>query len=301
MPKFEAVSPSWTDWQDGVSVDAGNKGELDELPGIFTHVRLQGMTSTQETWAKDPRTRTFCDLALHLLYEHYIRRQAPGAEGCGLRVFANIRPQDLADHAQQSGFFTEHDADSLNVHRFSDTWGNQRAFCEDLIAYVFRTAPYIRRFERMRPQYYALTRELPLGEWMRRTAQLEVESLLSHPLISLHTLVEAMLPQDRRVGDASRKLHSNRLHRWALLYEQVFTAYGAPLRDPARHSWLTVAEQIATIAVGAFVRAQTQPSDTAPGLASELIGQIAGGMMPSLLDIEAGDIETRQLQHPVKG
>jgi hypothetical protein len=288
-----AISPEWAKWLGYVSVDDDDE----DLAEVFQKVRLQMRIATQVEWARDWRTRTFCDLALYLLYEQHIRR-VPGSRANEITIFANIEPSKLADLADKAGFFkNSEDAGELSAQRFRDTWGNQAAFCEDLLAYLFRPAPYLRRLARLHPALIAATEQLTLGQSVRHTAKTELDSVLTNPLVSLHTFVETVLPKNPYVQDA---VHRLRLQRWADLYEQVFTAYGAPLRaDQGELGWLDMAERFSTVAGGSFVRAQTRPGGSDSGADGEMLGQIVVDMLPAMLLIEAGDIESRRLQQPV--
>jgi hypothetical protein len=164
---------------------------------------------------------------------------------------------------------------------------------------MFRPAPYLRRLARLHPQLVAAARELTLGEWVRHTAKTELDSVLTNPLVSLHTFIETILPKNPYVQDSVHRLRRLRLQRWAELYEQVFTAYGAPLRaDQGELGWLDMAERFSTVAGGSFVRAQTRPTDSDSGADGEMLGQIVIDMLPALLWIEADDINGRRLQDP---
>jgi hypothetical protein len=295
MGESTATPAAWKTWLSYVSVDESNEDELEELPDVFKQVCRQGMMATQVRHAKDWRTRTFCDLALHLIYEHHIRRVPNRRRTDKIRIFANIQASDLAKHAWLGFFEKEDDANAISVDRFNGTWGNQQAFCQDLIAYLFRSAPYMRRLDRLHPRVLALTQELTLGDWVRRTAVMELDSIRVDPLVSLHTFVETVLPQDPDVRGAVHRLRRLRLQRWANLYERVFTAYGALLREDREDlDWLGLAERFSTIAGGAFVRSQTRTTDSTSGVDGELLGQMVVEMLPSLLTIEPGDIENRR-------
>lgn len=147
---------------------------------------------------------------------------------------------------------------------------------KDLIAYLFRPGPYIRRLSHLHPRLVEMTQDLTLGDWVRRTAKLELDSVVISPLMSLHTFVETVLPNDPMVRDTVY-----RLERWANLYERVFTAYAAPLReDQSDLNWLGMAEEFSTVAGGAFVRSQTRAIGSDSGVDSDMLGNIVSSCCP---------------------
>jgi hypothetical protein len=188
MDRSKATPAAWQTWLSYVSVEESATAEVAELADVFTQVRRQSTIPTQIKWARDWRTRTFCDLALHLIFEHHMRRL--NGDSDQTRIFADIQAHKLANHAQ-SGFFADPEqADKINVDRFHDTWGHQQAFCQDLIAYLFRPAPHMRRIIQLQPQMIELAQKQSMATTVRRAAKMELDSLVVNPLLSLHTLVE---------------------------------------------------------------------------------------------------------------
>jgi hypothetical protein len=283
---------TWKAWTAEISGD-----DTEDLADVFRNVRRDKTAATQIKWAQDWRTRAFCDLGLHLLYEHHIRRAAGRREDS--RIFANIQASDLQTHAQL-GFFDAQAAERLNVDRFNSTWGQQSAYCQDLIAYLFRPAPWMHRLSRVHPQLQDMTQELTLGEWVRRAAKMELDYVATSPLVSLHIFIEAVLPQDPDVQSKVHRLRHMRLQQWALLYERVFTAYGVQLRPISDLDWLGVAERFSTLTGGAVLRMQTRGTDwTTSGTDGETFGQMLIEYAPGVLDIDPADIDTRRsVRHP---
>ncbi|MFF3247736.1 hypothetical protein ACFYWY_29345 [Streptomyces sp. NPDC002870] len=286
------TSPDWEAWRGYVSGD-----EDEDLADVFKHVRIQAMLATQMKWARDWRTQPFCDLGLYLIYENHIRR-VEKRDTEQSRIFANVQARELQHHALHKEFFVRNeDREALSVDRFNDTWGLQSAYCRDLIAYLFRPTPYLRRLKGIYPELLRAAETMPLGAWIRHTSATELASVLGNPLVSLHTFIETVLPTDTEVRQYVHRLRRLRLQEWASLYETVFTAYGAPLRsDRDDLDWLGLAERFSTAAGGAFVRAQTRPVDEP--VDATLLGQMVIEILPSLLDIDPSDIETRSLQEP---
>jgi len=291
MNEMTATPAAWATWRSHVSVDDANPDELEQLPDVFAHVRRDATILTQVRWAKEWQTRTFCDLALHLLYERHLRRGQRGRTD-ETPIFANIKASDLQRHAL-TGFLEFEEGSKLNVDRFTSTWGNQQAFYQDLLAYLFRPAPYMRRLDKLHPQLLELTHELTLGDWVRRTGKLEMDSILASPLVALHTSVVAARPQDFDVVDRVHRLRRLRLQRWADLYKQVFPAYGAPLRKDDM-DWMEVAEKFSTVAGGAHMLAQSRPADGPSGVDGDQLGQLVVDLLPALFDINWGDVDSRR-------
>lgn len=292
-PGPTAISAEWARWLDCVSIGPDDQ----DLAEVFTRVRPQGTIATQMKWARRWETHTFCDLALHLLYEHHIRR-APAGRTDETMIFANLEPSKLAEHASAGGFFDHtEDAEQLNPDRLRGAWGNQPAFCQDFIAYLFRPAPYLRRLERLHPLLIDATKHLTLGEWIRHTAKTEMDSVLADPLVWLHKLFETNMPRRPEVQTYVLTLRRRRLDRWADLYQRVFTAYCAPVREDhdGQSGWLEMAERFSMIAGGAFNRAQTRPGEINAGPDGEMLAQSVIDMLPAMLDIGPSDIEERRI------
>jgi hypothetical protein len=151
----------------------------------------------------------------------------------------------------------------------------------------------------MHPELQQASEAMPLGAWIRHTSATELTSVLHNPLVSLHTFAETVLPADTEVREYVHRLRRLRLPERAALHEKVFTAYGAPLRsDREDLEWPGLAERFATVAGGAFVRAQTRADDDPVDVT--LLGQMVVELLPSLLDIDRNDIETRVSQKPLE-
>jgi hypothetical protein len=286
------VSDEWRAWTELISAGP------EDLAEIFRYVRLRGTVATQMTWARDWRTRTFCDLALHLLYLHHGPDLLTGRPE-ELRIFPNLQARTLADHA--SSFFVDPaDADALNVDRFNGTWGNQAAFGQDLLAYLFRPGPYLRRLGALHPRLIAMADRLTLAEWVRYVCRAEIDSVLAHPLVPIHTLIETVLGRQAAVREGVHRLRVLHLRCWAGLYERIFTSYGVTIRRD-RHDldWLAVAGRFATVAGGVLLFSQTRVSDADSEPAGEQLGQMVLELVPALLSISSADLVTRKLQQPV--
>jgi hypothetical protein len=180
------------------------------------------------------------------------------------------------------------------VDRFTGTWGNQQAFGQDLIAYFFRSAPHLRRLDHLHPQLLELTHELTLGDWVFQAGRMEMNSIKASPLIPLHNLMASAQEGNPVVVAGVHRLRLLRLRRWARLYEQVFPAYGAPLRDRPDVDWMAVAERFSTIANGVFTRAQTRPGGWTADIDGEFLAQMVVDQLPSLMKIDWGDISSRR-------
>jgi hypothetical protein len=268
----------WRAWQCYL---AGDDGE--DLAEVFTRVRLRGSDATRMRWARDWRTRAFCDLGLHLLYQQILGRTS--------NPLVRLQASRLAE-AAATMVENPDDAGALSVQRFIDTWRQQSAYCDDLIAYLFRPAPYLRRLTVLHPEIEELSYGLPLGEWIRQSAVREIRCAAADPLVIMHTVVESLMPSAPMVRDRLHRLRRARLQMWAGLYEKVLSSYG--LRPREYVDWLSIAEQFSTIAGGAFLRAQTRSDDIERSVDGETLGQIIIEILPSLLEIRPDEIPTRR-------
>ncbi|MCY1137158.1 hypothetical protein OWR29_04045 [Actinoplanes sp. Pm04-4] len=275
----------WRKWQEYLAGD-----DHEDLAEVFTRVRRRGTDGTRMRWSRDWRTRTFCDLGLYLLYRHTLNHTA-GVEPMEMRIFARLQASALADLAAVL-IEDPSEAEAMTVQRFNDTWGQQSGYCEDLVCYLFRPGPYMRRLSRLHPELLAMTHRLTLGEWVRQSAVKELNSAVADPLIAMHTLVEAVLPATPLVRSLVSRLRRARLRKWAQLYEDGFAAFGVQPR--ADLDWLDIAERFSTIAGGAFLRAQTRIDQQEPATDGEMLGQLVIEVLPALCAIEAGEIGARR-------
>lgn len=215
---------AWRGWQEYL---AGAEGE--NLAEVFSRVRVTGTDATQMRWARDWRTRAFCDLGLCLLYQHTMDRPTT-MDPPVARIFARLQASTLTDTA---AVLVEDPAraEALSVQRFNDTWGRQPAYCEELVSYLFRTGPYLRRLSRLHPDLLKMAHRMPLGECIRQSAVKELRSATADPLVAMHTLVEANLPSTTTVRQYVNRLRRARLQEWARLYELAFTAFHLEPRE----------------------------------------------------------------------
>jgi hypothetical protein len=184
-----------------------------------------------------------------------------------MRIFARLQASTLTEMAP-SLIEDPAGAEAITGQRFNDTWGQQSGYC-DLISYLFRPVPYMRRLSRLHPELLAMTHRLPLGEWIGQSAVKELNSAVADPLIAMHTLVEAVLPATPQVRMLVSRLRRARLGKWAGFSEEAFTAFG--VRPRAELDWLDIAERFSTIA---FLRAQTRTDEREPVTDGEMLGQL---------------------------
>jgi hypothetical protein len=275
----------WRKWEEYLAGD-----DHEDLADVFSRVRRRGTDGTRIRWSQDWRTRTFCDLGLYLLYQHTLSHAA-GVEPAGMRIFARLQASTLTDLAAVL-IENPSEAEAMTVQRFNDTWGKQSSYCEDLVSYLFRPAPYMRRLSRLHPELLAMTHRLPLDEWIRQSAVKELNSAVADPLIAMHTLVEAVVPTTPLVRSLVSKLRRARLRKWARLYEDAFSAFG--VRPRAELDWLDIAERFSTIAGGAFLRAQTRVDQRESVTDGEMLGQLVIEILPALCAIEREEIGERR-------
>ncbi|MCZ4101942.1 hypothetical protein [Streptomyces sp. H39-C1] len=292
MRATDATPAEWEKWRLQVAGD-----DDEDLSKVFKQVGRSKRSDTRAEWARDWRTRTFCDLALHLIYERHIRG-VPSESEEESPIFAEAKASALRNHASR-GFFSEADFQSLTVDRFNATWGQQPAFCKDLVEYLFRPTPYLRRIDQLHPRLIVKTEELTLAEWLRYISKAELDSASVHPLVALHTLVETGRPSDPVIKKHVTGLRKLRMQRWADLHERVFTAYGAALRGDPDLDWLGLAESFSSAAGGAFLRSQTRTAGAMAGVDGRVLGNTVVSIVPAFVSIDNEEMETRRLQRPV--
>ena len=265
---------SWTAWQDRLA------GEPDEdLSTVFTKVRIARLPSTQASWANDWRTRAFCDLGLHLIHEHQVNAGAEGSFS-EVRIFRNLGPEELMNHAARM-FADPRQAAQLDRQRWTDTWGHQSAFTHDLMAYLFRVGPSMRRIREVHDSLVVLVEDLPFEELVRSGAALELQSSLADPIIGLQTFMQAALSNHALVRSHVRKLEEQMLDSWAAVYQALAGAYGLKLRDNL--TWRDVAELFTTVIEGTLLRARTLGETPKLTTGDDMLAGSLIAMIPYLL------------------
>ncbi|GIF66456.1 hypothetical protein Ais01nite_44910 [Asanoa ishikariensis] len=247
---------TWREWTERLS-----GGDDEDLGAVLTNVRPGRLHKTRVAWANNPETRAFCDLGLHLLYTEQIEGKRRGDDGW--KLFNSLSGQRLQTHAWDV-MEDATQAERLSVDRFGATWMNAQAYTEDLLAYLYRPTPYVRRILDMRNTMAAMTTTMTLGSVLRAAAAAELEETTNDPIIALQTLVETARPSDPHVRKLHQREEEQALALWAELYEEHFPAYGLQLRPDVE--WIDVARLFSTVLEGALVGPHT---GSGPGHASD--------------------------------
>jgi hypothetical protein len=265
--------------------------EDDDLSEVLRHVRVSRLPATQRLWANSWQTRQFLNLGLRLLHEHHSQRGGQsGDRGEGIRLSTTLTPENLANKAQLV-IADRVRADALGVVRWKETWGHQAAYTDDLIAYLFRPAPYLRRVEQVQGALYSSMIGLPLAELIRQGAAAEMASCLADPLIALQTLVQAALPYHATISRHATQLEDVALEVWARLYAELFPAYGLSLRLGL--TWLDVAQLFATAIEGTLLRTRIRGREPALDGGDPMLAGSILALLPGLFDIPVGEIAGR--------
>ncbi|MEU8984375.1 hypothetical protein [Streptomyces sp. NPDC048309] len=282
----------WEAWTEQLVGDAG-----EDLSGVFTNVKVHTLRVTQVKWATDWETRAFCDLALHLLYQHHLTDTSSPSLSHELKLFKNLGPEDLMRHASRL-IPDAHQADRLDRQRWLDTWRHQAAFLEDLIAYLFRPGVVLRRVRQVQEELVAMAPALTLGDLIREGTEAELQSTLASPVVGLQTFIQAALPRQPRIQQAIHAIETTALDEWARLYGAVFPAYGLSLRPGA--SWLDMSRLFDALIEGVLLKARTL--DHIPCLANG-DNLLAGGifaLLPALCDIPAAQVDSLTVCEPIR-
>jgi hypothetical protein len=252
-------------------------------------------------WARRPSTRQFLDLGLHLLFERHFHGGSSVAAGSQNELFPCLKPDDVVNHAS-AVIRDPAEAESLNKDLWTRTWSHKTNYIEDLIAYLFRPGPYVRRINESQSVLADLaTPGITLGELVRVGVRAELESNLNDPLVALQTFVQTALPTRSDIQDYARTLDDNSIQLWERLYERVLTAFGLQLR--AGHTWRDLATTFTVSADGALVRSRVRADNSLEALSSgeDVLAVVIRGTIPLFLDIEADEVEGRRLNRRIGG
>jgi hypothetical protein len=277
----------WADWNTWEFHLAGDESE--DLARVFNYVRPGDAEPERAAWARDWRTRTFCSLALHLLYENTIDLAEEGPIGCAGISWPALHEKELERHADRM-IQNPQTVAALGEDRWRATWRARDEFMHDVLAYLFRPGPYARRIRAVQSRLIGIMRERPLlGEFIRKGVSLELRSNLNDPLVALQTSVQAMFPNHSDVRRHLQALDGNPLRLWAQLYSVVFPAYGLTLQ-PGK-SWFELAYILTTVADGVLLRSRSHGDlEVLPG-GDDVLSAVILGMTAELFGVSASDAE----------
>ena len=288
MTEKEGNWARWADWEAHLAGD-----ESEDLSHVFTHVRSQDADVVRAAWARDWRTRTFCNLALHLLYENTIERPRDDAIRCADALCPIAQGKDLELHAIKMIKDPQLTA-ALSEERWRQTWPAHDGFMQDVLAYLFRPGPYVRRIRDVQSMLISMMKNRPLlGPLVREAVDLEIKSNLADPLMALQTSVQAVFPSH---PDVRRHLHrlDGPLQLWARLYAVAFPAYGLTLR-PGR-SWFDLAYIYTTVADGVLLRTRSHDGVECLTSGEDVLSAVILGMIPDIFEVARADVETLPLR-----
>lgn len=279
---------TWQKWTEHLS-----GGEDEDLGPVLTNVRPGRLQKTRLAWANYPETRDFCNLGLHLLYTEQIEGKRRSDDSW--KLFNSLSGQRLQTHAWDV-MEDATQAERLSVDRFGATWMNAQAYTEDLLAYLYRPTPYIRRILDMRDAMAAMSTTMTLGAMVRAAATAELEETTNDPIIALQTLVETALPSDLRVRKLHQRVEDQALQLWAELYAELFPAYGLQPRPGIE--WMDVARLFSTVVEGALVGRRVRGEHAPLSNGDNLVAGAVLAMIPSLFGVEPEGLEDRSVGAP---
>ncbi|MET8982607.1 hypothetical protein ABZX85_44220 [Streptomyces sp. NPDC004539] len=283
-------------WDEWVAHWAGDEDE--DLSLVFRQVRVQRTAKTQQSWAKDPLTRAFCNLGAYSLYEHHLNGGLPSADVPELRLFPNMGGEHLMKLAPKVITDDQGLSDSLNRQRFADTWAHHHSYISDLIAYMFRSAPTLRRVRMMAAEFVRAANDLPLGELIRVAAASEIESTLGDPIIALQTFFQAALPRQPQIQESVRRIEQEMINEWAKLYAVILSGYGLTLRPGVTSR--DVAELFDTMTEGILLRARSSGIVPKTSIGQDILTSSILLMLPAMCDVPPEELERRRLQQPLE-
>jgi hypothetical protein len=272
-------------------------GEEDEdLSLVFREVKLNRTAKTRQHWARDPLTRAFCDLGAYSLYEHHLTGGLPSGDVPEMKLFPNMGGEHLMKLAPvvvPDAWLSE----SLNRQRYVDTWAHHHSYITDLIAYIFRSTPTLRRVKRMTNEFALAAAELPLAELIRAGAQAEIASTLDDPVVTLQTFLQAALPRQPKIQEAVRRIEQEMISEWSRLYEALLAGYGLTLRPGVTAR--DVAELFDTMIEGVLLRARSAGAVPTTSSGQDVLTTSILVILPAMCDVSPAELEHRELQHPV--
>jgi hypothetical protein len=285
---------NWDEWDRWLGYTAGE--EQEDLATVFTQVCVGSTKRTREACARDWRSKAFCDLALHLIYRNNLDPSF-ARERDEVLIFQNASGERLAQHAALM-IENRDEAEQLSVNRWVHTWQRLPRFTDDLLAYLYRTGPYVRRVrEQMRPRLIEMARTLTLADLVRQGAQAELASALADPLIAVQTLVQATLPNDARIQNYVNRLEEAALTQWADIYAEIVEDIYR-LKPQRGLSWRDVAELFTTAAEGTLLRARSRRRRDPPRLndGTDTLAATVLLLMPNLFGVTPDDVEHRRAE-----
>lgn len=286
-----------TTWEWSAWVAHWSGGPDEDLSLVFRHVRRHRTAKTQIEWANDPRTRAFCDLGAYSLFQHHLSGGLPSADVPEMKLFDNLGGEHLM-HVAAKTVPDPWLAGCLDKQRYSATWGHHHSYITDLIAYIFRSAPTLRRVTEMTANFAEAAHALPLGELVRVAAQAEIDSTLHDPIITLQTFLQAALPRQPEIQAAVNRIEQEMISEWARLYAVLLPGYGLDLSPGTTHQ--DVAELFDTVIEGVLLRARSLGKVPKTSNGQDMLTASILTMLPTLCGVTPQEIEQRTLQHPVK-
>jgi hypothetical protein len=267
-----------------------DSAEPDELSGVLQHVALDKLTVNRPRIANHPDTREFLEIGLQLLREDLIGYSGgplDGVERC--RLFEALSSKRIIDRSAAN----DNHRDSpllLSVAKFRERWRHKNKYTEDLLAYLFRTAPQEAYMREVKAAVDGLIATVSLGDLVRQLAHAELKMVLADPLFELHAIIEVALPNHPGVQRFLRAQEESLLPAWAEVYERIGMAYGVTLAPD--YTWHDVAVLFNHM-INGILSAARSAGGRVPVLSNGdniLVGAIFA-MLPALFGLSPGEVD----------
>lgn len=261
----------------------------DDLSLVLRHVRVNRLPATRASWANSWQTREFLNLGLLILYNHQVE-QGSSHQGDGIRLSSALTPENLANMAQ----ITVEDPDraaALSVVRWKETWGHQAAYTEDLIAYLFRIAPYRRRIEALRASVIVTDPNLAFAPFIRLATDAAFQSARADPLVSLQSWIHAAIPTHPSMLMHAAIMESASRELWTVILEQSLAAYDLHAVNGMVASDFAV--MLRTTVAGLLLVRRTDGAQDRLSTGETIMSALSIALAAGFCDVSLEELETR--------
>ncbi len=252
----------------------------EDLSLVLSQIGRGKLAKTRARMANSTEARIFLELGLSLLQDDLLLHTGPNFDqGDRSRLFESLSRERILEQAKQRH---PGQGELLSDDKYRYLWERKGRYTEDLISYLFRNGPSREHLTEMQRAALDLLPSASLREIIQLVAAAEVQSMLSDPITSLQTIVQAAMPSHPKVRQYIQAQYELLLPSWANLYEQVSVAYGLRLKPGV--TWFDIALLFNAVVEGTLVRARI---DRVEARLSNGEGVLAGAiflMLPALLD-----------------
>jgi hypothetical protein len=252
--------------------------ECEDLSLVLANIGYGKFAPTRAKLANSSATRDFLETGLSILRDDLLMHTGPDLEqGDRSRLFESLSRERIL---QRAGEQTRDE--TLTVDTYRNRWDKKGRYTEDLISYLFRLGPQRRHMEKMKGDAAEMLGSASLKDLVRGLAAAEVEAMLTDPVVSLQTIVQAALPNHPKVRQFIQAQYDTLLPQWAAIYEQIAQAYRLKLRPG--FTWPDVALLFNTVIEGALARGRIDHAEPVLSNGQPLLAESILIMLPALLE-----------------